>query len=281
MLPFAAMALERVDQLAAALAVMAQQYRKRANFLALAAAFAGPFDELEGVAQQLLTERLLENAVGEQLSVLERIVGQRVFVTSDEAVRKAWIRARIRLNRSSGTGEDLLEIFDLVLASPLEPRLEEWFPAALMLHVDGGELSANLVGPLAQMLQLGKAAGVGALLQWSTAADAEMFIFPEHATQLDGAHLAPASSLLVPVDSTAGFASSGTLLIDEGLPTEEEVDYSSYTDDTFTLVGTTSEDHEDRASIIQVDPPSPGLGLGDSTDPDIGGELAGVTTLGG
>lgn len=171
--------LVAVDHLFAALARLAQQYKGKPNFASLFAVLARQVQDIETAIAQLYTGRTLADAVGAQLGMLERVVGQRQFVFSDDAVRKAWIGARILLNHSSGTGDDLLNILKAVLPSPLVPVLDEKFPAGFDMRVAGGALPDELLEPVARMVQLGKAAGVGHRFLWQGAADADVFTFAD------------------------------------------------------------------------------------------------------
>lgn len=275
------MALERLDHLAAGLEVLAQQYRGRPNFRALIEVFARQFQELEDAAHQVLNERLLEalngaehGAEGEQLSVLERIVGQGVFLSADEAVRRAWIRSRIKLNRSSGTGNQLLELFTLVLTAPLVPTLVERFPAALELSVTGAELTANLVAPLGRILQLGKAAGVGAQMIYSTAAPAEMLRFASPIGFLS-APLA-GGELILPLENISGTFPGGSgpaIRLGYGANVETYPGYDSF-DGTQIVIdgyGSVANPHDAGEEVVVIQ-----AGLGDASSPGGGGLLAGA-----
>jgi hypothetical protein len=274
------MALERVDYLAAALEVLAQQYR-RPNFQKVVEVFARQFQELEDAAQQVLTERLLDKAVGEQISVLERIVGQGVFLTTDEVVRKAWIASRIKLNRSSGTGDDLLQLFALVLAAPLVPDLTEFFPAALELRVAGGALATNLVEPLGRILQLGKAAGVGAQLLWQPAADSDMLIFPVARGHMPAGGSVGSLSFALTVDAgEIPEISAGLLVLGDGTVGETFSGYDGYDGTTLSVdgYGELLNDYEPDTPVLYLGTTAtdPGKGLGDANDANVGGQLAGA-----
>lgn len=75
-----------------------------------------PSIELENVYQQLLTECTLDNAVGVQLATIGKKVGQGSEGLDDESFRTL-CRARIRANKSSGLGDQVLFVARLVLGS--------------------------------------------------------------------------------------------------------------------------------------------------------------------
>jgi hypothetical protein len=105
---------------------------------------------------------LLDDVVTRQIDVQGRIVGQPREGRSD-AVYLLWIHARILVNRSSGTPPQILAIARAVSAPAL--RLEEHYPAAIVLHSD-----APFDGPsgaqLAKLLQEAKPAGVALYYHW-------------------------------------------------------------------------------------------------------------------
>lgn len=78
------------------------------------ATLATPFQSLESALQQLLTERSIDTAVGEQLNVIGRIVGQTRNGLDDDTFRR-YCRARISTNKSTGVVEDLITVTDLIV----------------------------------------------------------------------------------------------------------------------------------------------------------------------
>src|SRR5687768_3990656 len=80
----------------------------------LLAVLATPFQSLESALQQLLTERSIDTAIGAQLDVIGRVVGQKRNGMSDDDYRR-YCRARIATNRANGTVENLITITDLII----------------------------------------------------------------------------------------------------------------------------------------------------------------------
>jgi len=80
----------------------------------LVAVLATPFQSIESALQQLLTERSIDTAVGAQLDVIGRIVGQRRNGWDDETYRR-YCRARIATNRSNGNVENLITVISLIV----------------------------------------------------------------------------------------------------------------------------------------------------------------------
>lgn len=79
----------------------------------LAAALMGAQD-LEAALQQLLTQRNILTAVGAQLDVIGKIVGQARDGLSDDDFRR-YCRARIAAHKSKGATEDLIKVISLVV----------------------------------------------------------------------------------------------------------------------------------------------------------------------
>src|SRR5690242_14038772 len=80
----------------------------------LVATLATPFQSIENMLQQLLTERSIDTAVGAQLDVIGRIVGQPRNGLDDESYRR-YCRARIATNNSEGVMENLITVTDLIV----------------------------------------------------------------------------------------------------------------------------------------------------------------------
>jgi hypothetical protein len=73
-----------------------------------------PLQRFENACIQLLTQRGVDVAVGAQLDVLGRIVGQPRSGLMDDVYRR-YIRARIATNRATGKREELINIANLIL----------------------------------------------------------------------------------------------------------------------------------------------------------------------
>lgn len=162
-----------------ALGKLLGQFKGRARIEALLAILAQPFQDLEDSARQLLTQRLVDNAVGEQLDVLGRIVRQPRDGRDDDTYR-LWIRARTKLNLSSGTGPQILEIVALVLPDN-EFHLINSPPASFSLEAHGA-VDVALVEAVAEILREAADAGVRSELISSAEDDATTFSFSDDDT---------------------------------------------------------------------------------------------------
>jgi hypothetical protein len=146
-------------------ALLIEQYRGKVHLEGLLSSFVSQIQVLEDVLFDLLLDRYLTSSSGEQLDLLGRIVGQPRDAKSDADYR-LWLRARIRVNISSGTPEDLLAIFNIVADNDVE--LKEWYPAGLSMVVAGAFPDAAVV---ASILSQARPAGVGASLEYTLADD--------------------------------------------------------------------------------------------------------------
>ena len=80
----------------------------------LVAVLAGPAQDLENALQQLLLQRTVDNAVGAQLDIIGRLVGQ-IRQGQDDDTYRRYIRARIATDNSTGKTEEFIAITQLIL----------------------------------------------------------------------------------------------------------------------------------------------------------------------
>lgn len=148
-----------IDHAQAAVDRLPRQFRGKPKIEALLRIFCAPMAALEQAFIDLLTQRTVDTAVGEQLNVLGRIVGQKQIDVTDTTFRSL-IRARIRANKSSGMGNQVLLVARLVLsdyaaqddvvaAGTLTLRIYNWGTASYVLRVEGVDLPWDLADLLA------------------------------------------------------------------------------------------------------------------------------------
>lgn len=83
----------------------------------LVVAIVGMFQPLLDTLYAMLTERRLDTAVGAQLDVLGKLVGEDRDGLDDATYRR-YIRARVATNKSDGLIKDLIKITRLLLDDP-------------------------------------------------------------------------------------------------------------------------------------------------------------------
>jgi hypothetical protein len=93
--------------------LLLEQYKNKPRTLALLRSFIRRCQELEDAAWEVLLQRFIDNAVGAQLDMLGRIVGQDLDGVDDETYR-VYIKARIRVNRSHGRPDDVIDVLRLI-----------------------------------------------------------------------------------------------------------------------------------------------------------------------
>lgn len=101
-----------------------------------------PYNELELIANDLLTERWVDKAVGKQLDGVGYIVGEPRLGREDEEYRDA-IRFRIFINTSNATPSDLIRGLKF-LTNPDDCQYLEAYPATAMLYTDGAKVPRNI-----------------------------------------------------------------------------------------------------------------------------------------
>jgi len=164
------------DHADAAVSRLIEQYRDKPNFVSLIRTYANRIQRVEDEMWRLFTERTLESAVGEQLNVLGRVVGQARQGFDDDEYR-LHIRAKVKLNRSSGTVPELLEIFRLVTPAGTTLQFIPRYPAGFRLRLGVSGFSAAGIALLLGFLRAARAAGVWGGLHWITSTEAETFCF--------------------------------------------------------------------------------------------------------
>lgn len=97
-----------------ALARLISQFRDKLVIEGLVKAFAAEVQEIEDVLWQIFDAFLLNNAVGQQLQTLGKLVGEPPLGRPVDEYRMA-IRLRIRANRSKGRTIDLIDVARLTL----------------------------------------------------------------------------------------------------------------------------------------------------------------------
>lgn len=143
---------------ALALARLAQQYKGRPLISGLLNCFAPQVQQIEDLLFEILLGfRLDTPAVGEQLDVIGRVVGQD-RESANDAEYKLRISARIRANLSTGSPEDLYRVFRILLPGitlSITPEYPAGFVMDALETIDGA-----LVPLYRQFFSDTKAAGI-------------------------------------------------------------------------------------------------------------------------
>ena len=120
------------DHVERGLSRLIQQYRGKPRLEAWVRSYLREVQALSDAAWGVLVSRLIDDAVGAQLTVLGRLVGEPTRHEDDERHRVV-VRARIAVNQSNGHGNDILRVAKLLFQKPV--RMTEHFPGAMVVTV--------------------------------------------------------------------------------------------------------------------------------------------------
>jgi hypothetical protein len=145
---------------------LAQQFKSKDNVARFLETFSRQIQELENVSFQLLLERALCTAVGEQLDGLGSIIGLLRDSPDDELYRFS-LQAEIAVLTSGGTIEDLIQMVDAALGDVPIIQLIESPPAALLIIATEEAIDPDVAARVPAKVARAKAAGVLAQFIWS------------------------------------------------------------------------------------------------------------------
>ena len=151
---------------------LVRQYREATNLQGLVSAMTAEHQVLEDQLWAMFAETI-DSAEGVQLDVYGRIVNQPREGRADSTYR-LWIKTRVRINRSSGTIPEIVDIFTALVNGTSPVTLAEEFPAAFTLTIGSVTYAIDPVEANA-ILQKVKPAGVRAVLVSPTSTDAAAF----------------------------------------------------------------------------------------------------------
>ncbi len=196
-----------------ALARFVEQYRDKPNLAAFLSVLTDRVQGVEDVLWQLASERFIDTAVGVQLDIIGKIVGQPRGNSADDDAYRLRLRARMRANQSSGTVNQILAVFLALGESPSDLRLEQFFPAGLVLHLEDEALSDADAVLYAEFLKAARAAAVDAQFNYSTVSGAATFTLPLE-TELTANFLEAGGvyETSMKVLSTTGFPDAGSVI---------------------------------------------------------------------
>jgi hypothetical protein len=156
------------DHVARALAALIEQYKNKPKMVGLLTAFIGQVQDGEDGLWPAASEMNIQCASGAELDLLGRIVGETRSGRADLSYRTA-IQARILLNLSSGTIEEIYSLFLLILSvNGLSPAMQlvEMFPKSFILRLQTAAVPDAVAADLGEILQKVKDAGARATLDY-------------------------------------------------------------------------------------------------------------------
>ena len=152
------------------LAKLLEQFKNKAVLAAWLKSYLNRIQEFEDACNEVINIRGIEASEGVNLDNLGKIVGKARLGLSDEMYRFA-LRAQIRINRSSGTPEDLIEVTRLTLdpsRTDLRFSYREGFPKQNLIEVWGvlTDSAVDFAQLLLSNLVHAKSGGSRVLLQY-------------------------------------------------------------------------------------------------------------------
>lgn len=147
------------------------------NVTNLLICLSGPAQDIEDTLQAMLAQKFVDNAEGAQLDLIGKLVGQSRLGMVDADYRRL-VRARISVNRSKGTTEDVITVADLVLGDDAATfHVMNVSRASLVLRVEDVTVTAEEGELMLRMLRDTVAAGVRIILEWGISPEVELFQF--------------------------------------------------------------------------------------------------------
>lgn len=183
------MTIERIpDHADRAVDRLPAHQRTRQSIEKMIRAITAPVQEVEDALFSLLLIASVDSASGDALDKLGRIVGQPRNGLWDADYR-VWIRARQRVNRSSGTIPELLAVLRSIFPPEVTVSVSPEFPAGLRIRARGVELRNP--DAVAALIKEACAGGIQTIFDFLTASPAETFTLDDGPGYDDG-HLADA-----------------------------------------------------------------------------------------
>lgn len=143
----------------------------------LLAVLTTPFQSLESALQQLLVERSLDTAVGAQLDVIGKIIGQARNGQTDDDYRR-YCRARVGVNKATGITENLITVTDLIVYDDTATyRVENQGTATVKVTIQDLAITTELANILLLFLKQTVSAGVRLVIQYGISAPSGWFRF--------------------------------------------------------------------------------------------------------
>ena len=141
-----------------------EQFKEKPKIRAVGKSYLLQIQDLENALSELVFNTTIDNAIGQHLDNLGSIVGEPRAGREDEVYRAA-IKARIKLNTSEGTIEDVIELAIAVANAPVSIKIVEGFPASFLAMINEPiDPAVTNVDLMASFIKAGRPAGVRGIL---------------------------------------------------------------------------------------------------------------------
>ena len=166
-----------VDHVPVGLDLLIEQYKGRPRIEGLLSSWLNRIQELEDAIWTVIDGRIIDTAVGVQLDTLGKLVGQLRGSETDEAYR-AFIRARIRANRSLGHPGDLIAVTMLATGFSASGVAFTELPATTLIDLLTPTTDA-VAAAVRALLAHAKPLGTALALGYSGYPEADTFAFAD------------------------------------------------------------------------------------------------------
>lgn len=170
--------MAKTDHVAQGVDLLLQQFDKSPKLRALLAAFLSELQLIDDSLADLHDGNFIEQAFGQRLDILGKVVGQQRAQMCDDDYR-LWIRARILLNHCQGNAEDIYKILQVVLGEDVTLRIDEHPEAVFTLSVLKVVEKYDM-GMILRLINAAKPVGVSAQLKHATRDPVFIFDSPDH-----------------------------------------------------------------------------------------------------
>lgn len=144
------------------------------------AAIVAPFQAVEDALQQLLIQRRIDNAVGDALTKLGKLVGRPRSGITDDDIYRRYVRAQVATNNSDGLTEDLILISSLVVSDDDALYIVTNFANGnVLVTVESVAITWAVANVLIELLRKAVAGGVKVQLVFSLLAPELTFSFED------------------------------------------------------------------------------------------------------
>lgn len=176
---------EKTTHAEESVARLLSQFKGKTKLEGVVSAQADQTQDEETTFFDLLNRLDIDISVGVQLDGIGEIVGEERKGKSD-ALYRIYLKARILVNKSSGTAPQINEIADLLIDDANNQTYREYYPAAWKIRVDD-EFPTD-IDAVAELLADADAGGVRGFVEYTEVDDDETFTFADaDVAQTDGA----------------------------------------------------------------------------------------------
>lgn len=190
-----------LNHLGSGLAKLLSQFQNKPNIAGVLQSYLNRIQEWEDAIWEVIYKRNIDNGEGAQLDIIGRIVLRGRGLLNDDNYRIA-LRCQIRINKSCGTPEDMIDVAQLSQVGPF--TFDEYYPATEIIDLtDPVDFDLDV---LWSNLHQAKAGGVRLQLIYSLDDMSNRFTLDDAGATLG-------------LPPSRGFADAGTFPYDGGLLT--------------------------------------------------------------